>query len=340
MQLDHIQILRAYAGCFINTVGGGLGHVIADHLDHALLVEAAGKIRGHGLGCDIHRVADAVPGSEFIRAENGGARAAGRRAALEACQRIEDFLGGHDFFQRQHLAEQGIRILAGVAPRLLRDLAEGFAAGAVAPAVFASGAAEHLRRRWCAVEALGIQHHLGMLAHRIFPVIEFGTQCAALHFLETQRQHAFGQPAFDGLPRQEQRSGTGGAVVVDVDHGNAAQAEFVYRALAAGGIAVDIAGERLFDIGIGNAGVVEGQLAGFAGHFVVVRAAAGFGEPGHAHADHIYTPFHVGVLSRKWVVRAGRSGKSVRVPGGRRHPRAVRHADRAGAHRCRPGPAS
>ncbi|MCY1188298.1 hypothetical protein D9M73_293850 [compost metagenome] len=53
------------------------------------------------------------------------------------------------------------------------------------------------------------------------------TQRTRAHLLKTQRQGTFRRTAADCLVGQEQRAGTGGAVVVDVDHRDTGHADFV-----------------------------------------------------------------------------------------------------------------
>lgn len=51
----------------------------------------------------------------------------------------------------------------------------------------------------------------------------------------------------DGLPRHVQARGASRAVVVDIVDGDARHAELVEDALAAGGVAVAVAGDALVD---------------------------------------------------------------------------------------------
>ncbi|MNL27446.1 hypothetical protein D3C87_1490380 [compost metagenome] len=119
-------------------------------------------------------------------------------------------------------------------------------------------------------------------------VVPVGFQRAGLHLLEPHRQYAIGRTRLDGLSRQVQRGGTGGAVVVDVDHRNPGHAHFVQHGLAAGGVAVDITGIRFLHQFVVDARISQGQAYRFATHLHIARAVAGLAERDHADAGHQY----------------------------------------------------
>ena len=88
---------------------------------------------------------------------------------------------------------------------------------------------------------------LDVLVQRVGAVGELGAERALLHLLEADREHALGRAARDRLAREVQRRRAGRAVVVHVDDRDAGEADLVDRRLAAGGVAVDVAGEGLLD---------------------------------------------------------------------------------------------
>ena len=74
----------------------------------------------------------------------------------------------------------------------------------------------------------------------------------------------------DHVPRNMQACRAGRAVIVDIVDGNLRHAELVEDALAAGRIAVTVAGNTLFNIVIVDLGVEKGFDAGFEAEFGVV----------------------------------------------------------------------
>ncbi|MNN46318.1 hypothetical protein D3C81_1606970 [compost metagenome] len=117
---------------------------------------------------------------------------------------------------------------------------------------------------------------------RIRPVGEVRTERARVHLLETYRQHDVRFAAEDGLARQIDRGGTAGAVIVDVDDGDARHADVVEHALAADRVAVDVAGEGLLDRFIAYACVGQCNARGLRAHFGVGIALARLLERNHS----------------------------------------------------------
>ncbi|MNR06183.1 hypothetical protein D3C85_1222460 [compost metagenome] len=128
----------------------------------------------------------------------------------------------------------------------------------------------------------------GKAIERALAVIPLALERTRLHELEAQRQRAFHRAGLHGLARQEQRAGTGGAVVVDVDDGNARHAYLVQRGLAAGGIAIDVANECLLDLVVRQARILERQLRGRGAHHAVRLALARLLERDHADPGYHY----------------------------------------------------
>jgi len=182
--------------------------------------------------------------------------------------------------------------------RLLADLRERLLLGAVFPAVLAAGATEHLGGRRGGVEALLLVHHVDELVERVRSIGPLRRQGTGFHLLEPDDDHALGEAARDRLRTEHQRGAAGGAVVVDVEHRDAGEAELVDRALAAGRIAVHVAGVRLLHLIEGDLRVGERGLAGLRRHHVILLALAGLGEGDHPDADDIYFAWHVHGLLR------------------------------------------
>ena len=67
----------------------------------------------------------------------------------------------------------------------------------------------------------------------------------------------------DHVPRHVQSCRAGGTVVVDIVDGDLGHAELIEDALAAGGVAVAVAGDTLVDIVVVDLGIEKSFDAGF-----------------------------------------------------------------------------
>ncbi len=81
-----------------------------------------------------------------LRAQDGGAGAAGRRAALQARQQLRETRRFHDLVDGHLGAEDGLVVVHGMLARLGANLREGLVPGAVLVLVRDAGAREHLER--------------------------------------------------------------------------------------------------------------------------------------------------------------------------------------------------
>ena len=79
VELDDLDVLGADAGLRVDLGGARLGHVVADHLDHRVLLERRRVVRRHRLGRDVDRARDAVLRRELVGAQHRGGGAARRR---------------------------------------------------------------------------------------------------------------------------------------------------------------------------------------------------------------------------------------------------------------------
>ncbi|MNQ88790.1 hypothetical protein D3C85_1040710 [compost metagenome] len=156
-----------------------------------------------------------------------------------------------------------------------------FHAGAVALHMLTPGATKGTqctRQVDITGEAFHDMDHAGPSLRTIIPM---GLERTGLHLLEAQRQHALGLAALNGGARQVQCGGASRAVVVDVDDRDAGTAHFIQRGLAAGGIAIYIAGESHLYLVVTDAGILECQAYGLGAHVGVARACARLGEGDH-----------------------------------------------------------
>ena len=193
---------------------------------------------------------------EGFGANHRSSGAAGRRASHQAGHHaLPQHRCVHHVIDRDLLAKQRQRVVGGMAAGLGANAGKGRQLGAVLVHVRLAGTAEVANGQ----RDFRMTHKLGggpvKLLERCRPVLELGLDGSGGHLLEAQGQHALGGTAFDRLARQEQRRRAGGAIVVDVDDGDATHAHRVERPLAAGGIAIHIAHIGLLDHGVFDAGI-------------------------------------------------------------------------------------
>ncbi len=301
VQFDDVDVLGCDRGRLVDAPGRGARHVVADHVNHGGRLEGRRRVGRERLGHDADGARRAVPFDERLARDDGGRRATGRRATLEARERVEDHGALQHLVEGQRGAEERPRVVLGVPPRLDADLRERFGPGAILGAVFAASAAEHLGRDGRVLEALQADHDARMRVERVRPVGELGADGALLHLLEADGQHDVGKPAEHGLAREPERRRARGAVVVDVDDGNARLADFVDRALARRRIAVDVAHKHLLDGGVFETRVGERLADGAGGQKRIVVGGARLLEGHHANPDDVDVVCHAGLLSARAV---------------------------------------
>lgn len=136
--------------------------------------------------------------------------------------------------------------------------------------VLPSRIAKHLRRPRCVRPPPRHPHHLPSRPTRILSVLVERLQTPRKHLLKAHDHHAIRHSMTDHVPRNMQACRAGRAVIVDIVDGNLRHAELVEDALAAGRIAVTVAGNTLFNIVIVDLGVEKGFDAGFEAEFGVV----------------------------------------------------------------------
>jgi hypothetical protein len=108
--------------------------------------------------------------------------------------------------------------------------------------------------------------------------------------------------AGDHISAEEETCRTRRAVVVDVPDRDGRLAELVEDALAAGAIAIAVAGDAHVDVVVVDLRVQHGFDAGFEAELCVVDFAAWFDEFGHAYAEDVDRGFGFGGhFARMWV---------------------------------------
>ncbi|MNZ54569.1 hypothetical protein D3C78_724720 [compost metagenome] len=200
------------------------------------------------------------------------------------------------------------------------DRGEGFHLGAVLAHVLATGATEGDQ---VARNLAGIGTQLVLdgkdVATRNRPIREVGLGRAGLHLLEADRQGALDLTALYRGARQIEGTGTGGAGIVDVEHRNGGAADTVQGSLAAGGVAVDVAGKRHLHLVVVQSGILQRQAHGVAAHLDVAGARSRLGEGDHADAGYYYLVAHAGLqtcLKRGFMALVARNiAADMRRPG-------------------------
>src|ERR1700722_1376295 len=153
--------------------------------------------------------------------------------------------------------------------------------------VFSSRISKHLRRAGCIRHASCLLHHQRTCPYGVSSVIEVRRQAPWVHFLETNDQHTIRCTVANHRARYVQTRAPCRAVIVHVINWNRGQAELVEDSLAAGGVAIAIAGHTLIDFIVRDMSIKHGFDAGFKSEFSVVDLSAGFDELRHAHAEDV-----------------------------------------------------
>ncbi|MCY1417217.1 hypothetical protein D9M71_327450 [compost metagenome] len=314
MQFADADFFRADAGFLVHLVGGLAGHADADDADQRRRIEGFRLVGDQGLGEDGHVGAQAVLLREGFGHDDRSGGAAGRRAGHQAGHHAgEDHLVGHHVFSGDDLLEYRQRVVGGMAAGLGADRREGLHAGAVLLHVLLAGATEELQRvgHADAFREDTVSHFVALAVgdRTVGPV---RLQGARLHLLEAEGQGAIDDTCLYSLARQVQRSRAAAAVVVDVDHRDPGQADFVQRRLAAGGVAIYVARVGLLHELVVDAGILQRQADRLGTHLDVGTALAGLGERDHADAGNVGFLRHHFLHGRLTGLRLSRSARGDR----------------------------
>ncbi|KAH9407396.1 hypothetical protein TYRP_012213, partial [Tyrophagus putrescentiae] len=272
VQLDDVHLGGGDRRSVVGGLGRQGGHLAADQSNgRTRLGEGRLCVGDHLQGEDLHRLCLEVPVSSeevLTGQENGGG--AVRAFGLAAACRW--FFGG--------------------------DGGKVALLGAVQAHVFPSCCGKKLRsegrRRQPFRLHLAEHRHVAVHGRHAVPVL--GAQRPSLHLLEAHRQDAVIAARLQGAGCGGQRRRPSGAVVVDVDNGNAGHAEGVERSLATGGVAEDVTGGGKLHTAVLEVGVSQGSLHCHLNQIGVVdgQVEARSGEGRHADADDKDSPlvFH------------------------------------------------
>ncbi|MCY1295371.1 hypothetical protein D9M70_447090 [compost metagenome] len=294
MQLDHIHVGGAYARLLIGLGCRGTGHVEAHHADHVPGLKAARRVGGDGLTGNQHVGAQPVLAREALGHHDRRGGATGGRAGHQAGHHaIPQHRRGHHILGGEHVAEHGQRVVGGVAARLGTDAGEGLEPGAVLLHMGLAGAGKLADG---AGQVGAADQLVGELAGALGSAGAVGPdrlQRARAHLFKAHRQRAVDGAALHGLAREEECRRAGGAVVVDVHDRDPGHADVIQGLLAAGGIAVHVAGIGLLHLGVVQAGLGQRLPDRLGAHHVVMLAGAWLAERDHADAGNEDATCHV-----------------------------------------------
>jgi hypothetical protein len=288
VELDDLDVSGGAASLAKRDLRSSLGHIVAHQVDGAL-VEQAGGVGGECLAGDEDSLGAEVGAGveELLRDEDGGCASIGGGAALQLGERAEDGGGVEDLLARVHLLELGVRVALAVLVVDASDLGEVVVGRAVLLHVLDACVAEHLGRAGGVGDAAGLGHHHGTGAGGVLAVVPEALEGAGVHLLEADDEDAVRAAVGDDVAADVQAGGAGGAVVVDVVDGDLGHAELVEDALAAGGVAVAVAGDTLVNIVVADMGVEHGLDTGLETELGVVNLSARLDELGHANAEDV-----------------------------------------------------
>lgn len=136
--------------------------------------------------------------------------------------------------------------------------------------VLPSRVAKHLCRPRCIRPPPCFYHHLPRCPTRILSVLIERLQTSRKHLFKAHNHHTIRHSMLDHVPRHMQACRAGGAVVVDIVDWDLRHAKLIEDTLAAGRVAIAVAGDPLVDIVVVDLGVKEGFDAGFEAQLGVV----------------------------------------------------------------------
>ncbi|KAK1841186.1 hypothetical protein CCHR01_16172 [Colletotrichum chrysophilum] len=288
VQLDDLDVVLRDAGLGQGGLDGVLRHLEAHEVNGGA-GEERGGVGGEALARDEDGLVLEVGAlvKEGLGDEDGGGAAVGGRAALQLGEGRKDLGGLEDLLLGVDVLELGVGVAGGVLVVDAGDLGKVLGLGAVLLHVLAAGVAEHLGGAGGVCDAAGLGHHLDGGAGGVLAVVEEALQAAGHHLLEADDQHAVGGAGGDKGAGHGEAGAAGGAVVVDVVDGDGGHAELVEDALAAGAVAIAVAGDALVDVVVVDLGVEHGLDAGLEAQLRVVDLAAGLDELCHADAEDV-----------------------------------------------------
>ncbi|KAH9389422.1 hypothetical protein TYRP_023339, partial [Tyrophagus putrescentiae] len=260
VQLDDVHLGGGDRRSVVGGLGRQGGHLAADQSNgRTRLGEGRLCVGDHLQGEDLHRLCLEVPVSseEVLTGQENGGGAVRGGTTLHFGEKVKDGRRAQNGSFQAH-------VFPSCCGKKLRS--EG-------------------RRRQPFRLHLAEHRHVAVHGRHAVPVL--GAQRPSLHLLEAHRQDAVIAARLQGAGCGGQRRRPSGAVVVDVDNGNAGHAEGVERSLATGGVAEDVTGGGKLHTAVLEVGVSQGSLHCHLNQIGVVdgQVEARSGEGRHADAD-------------------------------------------------------
>lgn len=303
VQLDNLDIVSGHLGLLEDILGGLSGHVRADKLN-GVLGEELGGIGGHGNAGNLDSLVleMGVLLDELLGANDNSGSSVRGGAAVQLGQ-VVDLGGVLDLVQGVDGLELGVGVSRRVLVVGLGNSVEALGVTVVLVDVGLSGVTEQLADKTSLGLLLNVKHHLHRLVHGRDSVGPLGTERTGLHLLESDAQNTVEDTGLDELRSHVESGGTGGTVVVDVHDGDTGHTELVDNSLARSGVSVDVAGNNLLDLVVGDSSIKKSLDTGLEAHLLVAHKISGLDELGHADTGDVNRVGHSWLL----VVRVVRS---------------------------------
>lgn len=288
MNLNNLDIVWSHLRLLHGDLDGVGGHLVAHEVDGGLGKEGwsvgseALASDEDGLGLEVWSGIEEVLGNQ----DSGSSTIRGW-AALKLGEWRKDHWCVHDLLLGVNILELGVWVALGVLVVDASDLCEIWSLSSVLLHVLTTCVSEHLGCAWGVGDTAGLGHHTASGAGRVLAVVPERLERSWVHLLESNNHHAVSSSVRDDITGEVKTGGAGRAVVVDVVDWDLGHAELVENALAAGGVAVAVAGDTLVDVVVVDLGVEKGLDSSLEAELGVVDLSARLNKLGHADAEDV-----------------------------------------------------
>lgn len=288
VNLDNLHVVWSHLGLLHGDLDGVGGHLVAHEVDCGLGEEGwcvGGEALARdedGLGLEVRTGVE-----EVLRNQNSSSSSIRGWAALELGERSKDHRCVHDLLLGVNVLELGVWVALGVLVVDARDLSKIWCLSSVLLHILATCVSEHLCGAWGVGDTAGLGHHAASSAGWVLAIVPKRLKRSWVHLLESNNHHAVSSSVCDDITGEMETGRAGRAVVVDVVDWDLGHAELVEDALAAGGVAVAVAGDSLVDVVVVDLGVEKGLDSSLEAEFGVVDLSAWLDELGHADAENV-----------------------------------------------------
>jgi len=140
---------------------------------------------------------------------------------------------------------------------------------------------------------LEVVHDLHVPHDGVESIAEMGADGSLFHLFKADRDHAFGDAAFDRLTGKHQRRRPRGTVVVDVVDRDPREPDAIHHSLTARALPEHVPGVSLLHFVVRNPCVFESGARSVGTHHVVLVARTRLGERNHSDAENVDSSIHV-----------------------------------------------